>query len=99
MENIGTYFKNIREEKKVSLQDVSNATLIDSSLLSRIENGKRMPTKEQALLLAKTYNVEEYHALVQWLSDKIVTEIADEKYGLEALKVAEKKVLLKLSNL
>ena len=43
MNSIGVVLKNIREEKGLQLQEVHNNTKIDLTLLSRIENGKRLP--------------------------------------------------------
>ena len=58
METIGETFKTIREEKQLYLEDVKAETGINKTLLSRIENGKRLPTKEQVIQLSKFYNVE-----------------------------------------
>ena len=61
--------------------------------MSRIENGKRLPTKPQLLQLAQLYKCDKHKVLVHWLSDKVVSEIKYEDFGLEALQVAEEKVL------
>src|SRR5690554_1664044 len=92
MQTIGTTFKNIREERKLLLEDVTQKTGINKTLLSRIENGKRLPTREQLNLLCKYYKAEKEDILVQWLSDKIVYEIKDENFALSAMQVAEEKI-------
>lgn len=92
MISTGTTFKNIREERKLLLEDVTKKTGINKTLLSRIENGKRLPTREQLNLLCKYYTVEKDDILVQWLSDKIVYEIKDEDLALPAMLVAEEKI-------
>ena len=89
LENI---FKDIRIQKKLSLKEVSDKTQISVSLLSRIENGKRIPTKKQAIKLARFYNLPEDEILADWLGNKIVKEIRKESFGLKALKIAEQKV-------
>lgn len=93
MESIGTYLRETRENLALQLQDVQTKTNIDLSVLSRIENGKRMPTKPQLLQLAQLYKCDRQKVLVHWLSDKVVSEIKYEDFGLEALQVAEEKVL------
>lgn len=93
MNTVGTYLKNIRENIGLQLQDVHKKTNIDLTLLSRIENGKRQPTKEQVLQLAKFYNCDEHAILVQWLSDRLVAEVQEEYYALEALRVAESTII------
>jgi len=92
MKTIGTTFKNIREERNLLLDDISKKTGISKAVLSRIENGKRLPTREQVNQLCKYYNAEKNEIIVQWLSDKLVYEVQDEDFALEAMQVAEEKI-------
>ncbi len=92
MQTIGSTFKNIREERNLLLEDVTKKTGINKTLLSRIENGKRLPTREQVTQLGKYYKAEKNNLIVQWLSDKIVYEVQDEDFALEAMQVAEEKI-------
>lgn len=92
MKSTGAILKNIREERKLLLEDVTKKTGINKTLLSRIENGKRLPTREQINLLCKYYKIEKNDIVVQWLSDKIVYEIKDEDLALPAMVVAEEKI-------
>ena len=93
MNSIGTFLKETRENLALQLQDVQTQTEIDLTVLSRIENGKRFPTKPQLLQLAQLYKCDKHKVLVHWLSDKVVSEIKYEEFGIEALQVAEEKVL------
>ena len=92
MNSINTFLKETRENLALQLHDVHIKTEIDLSVLSRIENGKRLPTRKQLLQLAQLYNCDKQKILVHWLSDKVVSEVKYEDYGLEALRVAEEKV-------
>jgi len=92
MQTIGSTLKSIREEKGLLLQDVTSVTGINKTLLSRIENDKRLPTREQVNLLCNYYKVQKNEIIVQWLSDKIVYEMQDEDLALAAMQVAEEKV-------
>ena len=92
MQTIGSTLKSIREEKGLLLQDVTSITGINMTLLSRIENDKRLPTREQVNLLCNYYKVQKNEIIVQWLSDKIVYEMQDEDLALAAMQVAEEKV-------
>ena len=56
MNSIGTYLKETRETLDLQLHEVENKTDINLSVLSRIENGKRLPTKPQLLQLVQLYN-------------------------------------------
>lgn len=92
MNTVGEYLKETRENLSYQLQDVENLTNINFSILSKIENGKRLPTKSQLLQLASLYKCDKHKILVHWLSDKLVTEVKYEDFGIEALKVAEEKM-------
>ncbi|MFI6063310.1 helix-turn-helix domain-containing protein [Streptomyces sp. NPDC051286] len=54
---IGPRLRAVRERRGVTLADVSCATGISTSTLSRIETGRRKPTLEVVLQLAKEYGV------------------------------------------
>jgi adenine-specific DNA-methyltransferase len=92
MNSVGLYLKVAREDLDLPLQEVCQHTKIDVSLLSRIENGKRVPTKEQVLQLAKFYQIEEEGILVHWLTEKLLNEVENKDYGLRALQAAEDMV-------
>jgi adenine-specific DNA-methyltransferase len=90
--SIGETLKEIRENKRFSLKKVSEKTDINFTLLSRIENGKRLPTKEQIKKLANYYKYDKDELTKILISDKIVYEIKNEEFGIEALKIAEQKI-------
>jgi DNA modification methylase/DNA-binding XRE family transcriptional regulator len=92
MQTIGSTFKNIREDRNLLLENVTQKTGISKTVLSRIENGRRLPTKEQVNLLSKYYKTKKNEIIVQWLSDKLVYEMQDEDFALEAMKIAEEKI-------
>ena len=92
MQTIGSTLKKIREEKKLLLQDVTIKTGINKTLLSRIENDKRLPTREQVSHLCKFYGVQKNQIIIQWLNDKIIYEMQDEDLALSAMQVAEEKI-------
>lgn len=89
---IGHILKDIREDKGISVQTVQNITAIDSSLLSRIENGRRLPTIEQIIQLSKVYDIDERRLLIQRESDRIVCGMTDREMAVETLQVAEAKI-------
>lgn len=92
MESIGQTFKNIREKRQLFLESVTQKTGINKTLLSRIETGKRLPTKEQVIQLSKFYKIEKNDLIIQWLSDKLVYEVKNEKSALQAIQAAEEKI-------
>ena len=92
MRTIGHILKEIREEKGHLLQEVQQVLDIDLTQLSKIENGKRLPTVEQLQKLAKFYNCDNKALIIQRESDKIVYSFEYPEFAIETLKVAEDKI-------
>lgn len=90
--SIGDTLKNIRENKGFPLQEVAEQTSINYTSLSRIENGKRLPTKNQVQNLALFYQCSEQELIKQLISDKIISEIKSEDFGIEGFHLAEQKL-------
>lgn len=93
MKNFGDYIRKLRLEKDLPLRIVAAYLDIDQAILSKIERGQRKPGRELVSKLAAYYKVKEDEMLVYWLSDKLVYELADEEMALQALKLAEEKIL------
>jgi adenine-specific DNA-methyltransferase len=89
---IGHILKGIREESGYPLQEIQQYIDIDVTQLSKIENGKRLPTTEQLQKLAKFYHYDEKSLLIQRESDKIAYSFEYPEYAMETLRVAEAKV-------
>ncbi len=100
MKKIAEIIRELREHNGLLLRQVAAEIQIDQALLSKIERGERMPTKEQVIRLAKFYKVDENDFIIAFLSDKLVYELQDEKMALKAMQVAEKKInyIRKLKN-
>lgn len=98
MQSIGATLKYLREEKGLLLEDVARLTNIDITLLSRIENCKRLPTKEQVNILCEYYQPMQNDIIIQWLSDKIFYEMQDEELAIPAMRVAEEKIKYNSTN-
>jgi transcriptional regulator with XRE-family HTH domain len=92
--------RELREKNGLLLRQVAAEIEIDQALLSKIERGERLPTKEQVIKLAKFYKVDLDETLVTFFSDKLVYEVQDEDVALKAMQVAEKKInyLIKSKN-
>jgi len=54
---LGAFLREQREERKLSLWQVAAQAEMDSTLLSKIELGHRLPTKRQAELLANFFQL------------------------------------------
>jgi adenine-specific DNA-methyltransferase len=92
MYTIGHILKEIREDVGLALQEVQQDTNIDLTQLSRIENGKRLPTIEQIQQLAEIYSYDYEKLLIHRQSDKILNSMEYPEFAIQILKVAENKV-------
>lgn len=95
--SIGNTLKEIRETKGFNLQDVALKTDINYTVLSRIETGKRLPTKTQVKSLANFYNYSEQELVKYLISDKILCEIQNEDFGMEGFLLTEQRIKYGLS--
>ena len=94
---IGRQIRQLRENRGLPLRKVAAALDIDQSVLSKIERGERRATKAQILHIARIFEVDEKELLVSYLSDQVLYQIEDEELAMEALKVAEEKILYRKS--
>lgn len=100
MKNISEIIRELREQNGLLLRQVAAEIEIDQALLSKIERGERMPTKDQVIRLAKFYKADPNEFLIAFISDKLVYELQDEEVALKAMQVAEKKInyIIKMKN-
>lgn len=92
VKKIGELIRQKRAEKGLLLRQVAAFLEIDQALLSKIERGQRKATKEHIVKLAELFEINEKELLIQYFSDKIAYELADEDTAKEVLKVAEQKM-------
>jgi transcriptional regulator with XRE-family HTH domain len=89
---IGTTLRKLREEKGLLLREVGAQLSLDPTILSKIEQDRRMPTKEQVKALGEFYKHQKNDVIIAWLSDKLFYEVKDEDLALQAMQVAEEKI-------
>ena len=92
MKTIGTTLRELREGKGLLLREVGAQLSLDPTILSKIEQDKRMPTKEQVKALSEFYKQQKNDVIIAWLSDKLFYEVQDEDLALQAIQVAEEKI-------
>lgn len=63
---LGQHLKNVREQSRRSLSEVSGAVEIDENQLKLIEAGLRRPDEEIMLLLISYFNITDQEALHLW---------------------------------
>ena len=99
METVGQIIRTKRENLGLLLRQVASHLDIDQAILSKIERNERKPTKQNIIKLAEILKLDEEDLLVQFISERIAYEIADEDCASKVLKVVEQKVKYLKSNL
>ena len=92
MENLGKTIKDLREESDLPLRKVAAYLDIDQAILSKFENGLRTPKREHIIQLAAFFKTDKKALLIQWLAEKILSELTDEEIAIEALQLAEERL-------
>lgn len=92
MLSLGEHIRKLRTERGLPLRKVAAQLDIDQSILSKIERGRRTPSKDQVIRISQIFDVDEKELLIDFLSDKVVYNLRDEDLAVDALKAAEKKI-------
>ena len=92
METTGEIIRKQRESKGLRLRQVAAYLDIDQAILSKIERNERKPTKDHIIKLAEILKLDRDELVVQFMSDKLAYEIANEVCAKRVLKLGEKKV-------
>ncbi|MBP7613789.1 MAG: helix-turn-helix transcriptional regulator, partial [Paludibacter sp.] len=79
MKTTGEIIREKRESMKLLLRQVAAKLDIDTAILSKIERGERKPNREQILMLAEILELNKNELIIQFLSEKIACEIANEE--------------------
>ena len=96
--SLGIIFRQKREEKGLLIRQVAAVTEMDQALVSRIENGDRLPTKEQLSKLAGLYDLDLKETYSSWLVERMIRDYGDEPYAPEAFREAHEQILMHISN-
>ena len=95
LKTIGNVLRDLRKAKNLLLREVGAELSIDPTVLSKIERNRIMPTRKQVEALSHFYNDQKNDVVIAWLSDKLVYEVKDEEFALQAIQVAEQKIQYK----
>ena len=91
-ETFGEVIRKLREKNNLPIRKVAALIDTDPSTLSKVERNERRAKKDWIKKLADFYTVNEKELWIAYLSDKVIYEVLEEKYGIDALKIAEQKI-------
>ncbi len=80
-------------KKGLLIREVAADLGIDPSLLSRIERGDKRPTRAQVVQLSEILDANRSDLLADYLSERVVNALRNEEVALQAISLAEKKIL------
>lgn len=93
MENtLALELRRLRKLGGLKMLDVVARTGIDQALLSKFENGSRLPTDAQIKMLAECYQLDFSKLKVLVLAEKIYNMLSDEDLAAEAMALAEPRI-------
>ncbi|MBK7789040.1 MAG: Fic family protein [Saprospiraceae bacterium] len=84
--------RRLRKQSGYKLLDVVARTGIDQALLSKFENGSRLPTDAQIKMLAECYLLDFSQLKVLALAEKIYKILEDEDLASQAMALAEPRI-------
>jgi transcriptional regulator with XRE-family HTH domain len=73
----GRLLRSLREQKHLPLWKVASTAMMDSTLLSKIEVGARLPTSEQTAALAKFFGADALEFESMRIAEKFLLDNAD----------------------
>jgi Fic family protein/DNA-binding XRE family transcriptional regulator len=82
------------QRKSIGLKSRELAQLIgvDQALISKFENGERIPTEEQVKRLERALNIQNSQLTILWLKEKILNEINHNPYASSALQLVQEEI-------
>lgn len=86
-----TWLRNLREQRDVPLRIVAAAADLDSTLLSKIELGDRLPTDAQADALARYYKIPADEMRRRVVAGRILQQFGDDPALHDAISIVREE--------
>ncbi len=96
--SLGSLIRNKREEKKLLMRELASKIDVDTSMISKIENGYRSPTKEQLDKIASVLNINNEQLINIWFAERIYNDLKEQSNSLDILKIVEERIKEKNTN-
>ena len=84
---LGRWLRELREQRGLPLRAVADATDMDLAHLHKIEQGRRLPTEEQANRLAKFFKLDETETQARRIAEKFRQEFGDNPAVADAIGI------------
>lgn len=90
-QSFGEMIRDWRKQRGEPLRVVAAAIEIDSTLLSKIERGERLPTVTQTCKFAAYFGIPLEELTAQVIAEKIVAEYGPQKATLQAVDIVKER--------
>lgn len=92
-QTFGETIRAWRKQRGEPLRVVAAVVEIDSTLLSKIERGERLPTQTQLIKFAEYFNVPLDKLAAQVIADRIILEYGHQEATLQALNIVRERIV------
>lgn len=90
---IGERLRGLRKQKGETLNSVSDLAGVDLTLLSKIERGERLPTREQLSKLSAYYKCNEAELKTLLVAEKIIKDYGISEETQKAINIVEEQIV------
>ena len=90
--DIAQILKNERIKKGETLHQVAVSTNIDSTLISKIERGDRLPTMDQLKMFAKYFDLSTDHLCSKLVAERIIKDYGRSQTTFKAVQMVKEKL-------
>lgn len=87
-----TLIKTARIQKGIKTRELAQMLGIDQALVSKFENGLRLPTRTQVNALSHYLDIPEVQLMSQWIKEKFLTEFGHEEFVDNALQLVQEEL-------
>ncbi len=87
-----TLIKTARKQKQLKTRELAQLLGVDQALVSKFENGTRIPTKVQVQALSHHLEIPLDELMVAWIKERILAEYREEQFAPQALKLVHEEL-------
>lgn len=87
-----TIIREARKKKGMRSRELANLLGIDQSLISKFENGKRIPTESQIIEIANILSIDLNQLVKAWLKEKVLLEVKQYAFADEVLGMVQEEL-------
>lgn len=87
-----TLIKTARKQKQLKTRELAQLLGVDQALVSKFENGTRIPTKVQVQALSKHLEIPLDELMVAWIKERVLSDYRDEIFAPKALQMVQEEL-------